>query len=184
MTHSFNLTRFSQFLELETFPYYRWIFSLIFPFSVLTGLDPMFGYFVLKKLLTIFSSDFNDANLVSVTSDCCEGPPANDFLVCFDFLLGSPAGSTLGLRSDRNQNNQENHQLLISADLGGLWSAEEINSANFNFSKKIWKNFDFTFRQPRLKEFCLQIILKLELSSILQPFFSSNHTVSILIQQI
>ena len=143
MTHSFNLTRFSQFLELETFPYYRWIFSLIFPFSVLTGLDPMFGYFVLKKLLTTFSSDFNDANLVSVTSDCCEGPPANDFLVCFDFLLGSPAGSTLGLRSDRNQNNQENHQLLIWALIS--WRNKYIFLQILTFQKKYGKTLILHF---------------------------------------
>ena len=28
----------------------------------------------------------SDANLVLITSDCCEGPPANAFLDCFDFV--------------------------------------------------------------------------------------------------
>ena len=34
----------------------------------------------------------SDANLVLITSDCCEGPPANAFLDCFDFSMGLYVG--------------------------------------------------------------------------------------------
>ena len=43
-------------------------------------------FFRIKFLTFLVLWLTGDANLVSITSDCCQGTPANDFLKCFVFL--------------------------------------------------------------------------------------------------
>ena len=70
---------------------------------IFSFMDSIFDFFeifcVCASETTTFSSDFInhfvvscDANLVLITSDCCEGPPANAFLDCFDFSMGLYVG--------------------------------------------------------------------------------------------
>ena len=72
-----------------------------------------------KKIFRVQITFCSDANLVLITSDCCHGTPANDFLVCFDFWLGSPFGSEV------RQKSKQSRESSVKARPNPAKSAEE-----------------------------------------------------------